>query len=520
VYKEVDIMPNNGRPYKSTKEQREEIDRLMQEGMKLSQIVALTGIPRTLVHSQVYREKRLLKYKSGAEKFSTLKVTDPEKYQRLLKRAREYQRNRKLGMKKSETKDEPKETILPAPKTAREIKGLEIADNCKIIKRGSERIVPSQSSRSNYIVKLNTRKGIPFRSCTCPDFESTRNCKHIFAVMYSEMDYEKPKVEIMNEPKKIYQQNWGAYNEAQTHEKDLFLKLMTDLCQNIGNHSVKGNGRDRLPLKDMVFSSALKVYTTYSLRRFASDMRSAVQKGCICKMCSYSTVSNYMRDVELTPVLHNLIELTALPLKTVEERFAVDSTGFRTTTFSDYCREKHDTKQENEWVKCHLMCGVKTNIVTAVEIGFEHHSADSPQFIPLVERTVNSGFKINEVSADKAYSSRKNLNYVDEIGGKAYIPYKSSATGRSGGDRLWHKMFKYFTFNRDEFMQHYHQRSNIETTNYMIKSKFTDFVRSRDKTAQINEVLLKVLCHNIVVLIHEMHELGIEPNFLNEDADR
>ena len=28
-----------------------------------------------------------------------------------------------------------------------------------------------------------------------------------------------------------------------------------------------------------------------------------------------------------------------------------------------------------------------------------------------------------------------------------------------------------------------------------------------------NEVLAKVLCHNIVVVIHEMHELGINPGF-------
>jgi hypothetical protein len=31
--------------------------------------------------------------------------------------------------------------------------------------------------------------------------------------------------------------------------------------------------------------------------------------------------------------------------------------------------------------------------------------------------------------------------------------------------------------------------------------------------AQGNEVLLKVLCHNIRVLVHEMYELGITPDF-------
>jgi len=65
-------------------------------------------------------------------------------------------------------------------------------------------------------------------------------------------------------------------------------------------------------------------------------------------------------------------------------------------------------------------------------------------------------------------------------------------------------------------MKHYHLRSNVETTFFMIKARFGDFIRSKDKVAQLNEVLLKVLCHNICVVIQEMFELGIEPNFLNE----
>ena len=34
-----------------------------------------------------------------------------------------------------------------------------------------------------------------------------------------------------------------------------------------------------------------------------------------------------------------------------------------------------------------------------------------------------------------------------------------------------------------------------------------------DLPTSVNEVPCKILAHNIVVLIHEMHELGIEPEF-------
>ncbi len=65
----------------------------------------------------------------------------------------------------------------------------------------------------------------------------------------------------------------------------------------------------------------------------------------------------------------------------------------------------------------------------------------------------------------------------------------------------------------EEFMEHYHKRSNIETAYSMIKGKFGCALRSKRDTGQINEALCKVLCHNVCVLVQAMHELGIEPVF-------
>jgi hypothetical protein len=47
----------------------------------------------------------------------------------------------------------------------------------------------------------------------------------------------------------------------------------------------------------------------------------------------------------------------------------------------------------------------------------------------------------------------------------------------------------------------------------MMKRKFGDSLRSKTDTALVNEALCKVLCHNLVVLIHEMCELNIETTF-------
>jgi transposase len=74
-------------------------------------------------------------------------------------------------------------------------------------------------------------------------------------------------------------------------------------------------------------------------------------------------------------------------------------------------------------------------------------------------------------------------------------------------------MFHFFSLNREEFVAHYHKRSNVEATFSAIKRKFGDAIRSKTPVAQVNEVLLKVLCHNIVCLVHAIHELGIVPAF-------
>ena len=85
---------------------------------------------------------------------------------------------------------------------------------------------------------------------------------------------------------------------------------------------------------------------------------------------------------------------------------------------------------------------------------------------------------------------------------------RGSATGgqyQYGGSR--------FTLHEAEFNRHYHKRSNAETVFHMLKAKFGDKVRAKTSTAQVNEVLMKVLCHNICALIRAMHELDITPVF-------
>lgn len=187
--------------------------------------------------------------------------------------------------------------------------------------------------------------------------------------------------------------------------------------------------------------------------------------------------------------------------------FAIDSSGFGSNKYESWIDEKYGVPRRRAvWVKAHIACGTKTNIITAVRI-LDKDSADSPQFGSLVKETAN-GFTIGEVSADKAYASVSNFETVAECGGQFFPAFKSNATGGVGGH--FEKAFHYFMYRKEEYLAHYHRRSNVESTFSMMKRKFGGEVRSKTDVAMVNEVLCKMLAHNLCVLNQEEHELGIE----------
>lgn len=397
----------------------------------------------------------------------------------------------------------------------RQRRGLGIAAVAHIEKNRLGYKVPSQSGNGSYVVTLD---GDPF--CSCPDFEKRqRACKHIRAVEFVIQREERADGTIVETQamRVTSSQQWPAYNQAQRDEKREFMRLLSELCQTIPEPP-QTFGRPRLPLSEMVFAVGLKVYSTVSGRRFMGDLDTAHEKGYISHVPHYNSVFNYLENPSLAPILKELIEASSTPLKSIESSFAVDSTGFSVSRFDRWIDEKYGkAKSQRQWLKVHAMVGTTTNVVTAVEVT-PSNVHDSPMLAPLVESTAQR-FDISEISADKAYSGKKNLHLIQAVGATPYIPFKSNATGHQGHhkfDNLWTQMYHFFMMERETFLAHYHLRSNVETTFSMIKSKFGDSIRSKTDVAQINELLLKVLCHNICCLILAMYEHGANLTFWAE----
>jgi len=404
----------------------------------------------------------------------------------------------------------------------REQRGLIIAATCRLRRNDDGTwLVPSQSKREAVGYSVNIEK----KTCTCPDHvEGGFTCKHYFAASIVHRRDVLPDGTVIETKqvtfteKKVYKQDWPAYNLAQATEKRRVRVLLQDLCRNLPERERAATvpGVKPHPVRDCVFAMGYKVYCGLSARRFSTDLLEAHERGFTSRPIPGMKVTAFFEDPYYTPILKELIGYSARPLRSVERDFAIDSSGFGSTRFETWYDAKYGvTRRKCVWVKTHIACGVKTNVVTAVRI-LDKDAADSPQFVPLVKET-RKHFEIGEVSADKAYGSVENFEAVAECGGQAFIAFKSNATGGAGG--LYEKAFHYFQFNQEEYMAHYHKRSNVESTFSAIKRKFGDCVVSRNDSAMVNEVLCKLLCHNLTCLIQEQETLGVAPVFWKDEEE-
>jgi transposase len=399
---------------------------------------------------------------------------------------------------------------------ARKERGRALAKDKRIKHvHGAMWMVPSQSQNSGaYLVNMEAA------TCTCPDFEERRQtCKHAWAVTFVQtVEVAADGSAVVTETltvRKTYKQDWPSYNAAQCSEKAAALALLRDLCDGIVTPAHPGRGPKPIPLSDTTFAMVLKVYTGMSARRATTDIEACGDMGHMTRVPSYNAVLAAFEREDMIPLLTALVEQSAAPLAAIETKFAIDSTGFSSCVHRRWFDAKYNREMsEATWLKAHAMVGTVTNVITAVRIT-DGYTNDGPQLPALVDSTANR-FDVREVSADKAYLSNANLTAIESVGATPYVPFKLNS--RSEGSEAWRRMWGLFTYRQRDFLRAYNQRSNSESTFSALKRKFGGSVRSKHFTAQTNEILAKCLCFNLSMLVHAMHELGIDPDFRSEQA--
>jgi transposase len=304
--------------------------------------------------------------------------------------------------------------------------------------------------------------------------------------------------------------NWPAYNEAQLNEKSLFLRILWEICREIEAQEQEEN-RKALRLRDRVFCSVFKVYSSESARRFVEDLQEVREKGLIKAVPSPTSLAEHMRAPLMPDLLQRLLVKSSLPLSEAEDVFAADSTGFSLPQKHIWFN-KHTMRRQKRrgYMKLHVMVGVKANIITYAKATVGTAS-DMAHLRQLIEGTARY-FDISEVSADAGYLSGQNMHTVLLHGGIPYFAFKKNcALDADYKSTIWKDLLYLWKTRHPVYTEHYFRRNNVEATFHSIKAKFGSRLYSKSTNGQFSEALAKALCHNICTLIRATYELGIDP---------
>lgn len=313
---------------------------------------------------------------------------------------------------------------------------------------------------------------------------------------------------------KKHTQNWHKYNLAKTHEKRLFYELLSELCHTIPEEPYVF-GRPPIPIRDLFFMCCLKIYSNYSSRKIDFDLKQARGSGYIRTTCHYNRLSEFLNSQLTYELLQKLLTITAIPLKKLEESFSMDASGFGSYQYERWktfrFSPSFQTKASRNYLKAHICIGTRTNIICSAEVTYGNFSDISQA--PKLLNTLSKNFNPKEVSADKAYSAYRILKIIERMKAMPFIAFKDNTNPSWKSPEIWIKMHNYFKNRPEDFLKGYHKRSNVETTFAMIKTRLGEFLKSKNYESQRNEVMIKLIVHNITCLIQEIFENNIHINF-------
>lgn len=243
------------------------------------------------------------------------------------------------------------------------------------------------------------------------------------------------------------------------------------------------------------------------------------------------TLSEWINDERLTPVLREFLRKTSLPFREREIGAIIDSSKISqlmTAHQKSVEYDVYDKRPGADWMKCHALVGVQTLVVMAVEFsGIYGQGTHDVKFLqPLVESAVGT-FPLEYLLGDKAYLTEQTPTWLAERGIKAVVPIKKRwfrDENKSYSEALTHLVEWFDRNDNRDFHEVYRLRSKVECLFSVLKRTADGCCWSRGRkrrppngnepcTAWINELLCKFIYVNLRATVNLEAETGIRIDY-------
>lgn len=175
---------------------------------------------------------------------------------------------------------------------------------------------------------------------------------------------------------------------------------------------------------------------------------------------------------------------------------AMDSTGFSHATGGEWMSLRFKKTRKRRFTALHAAVDTDTLMIHSVRVR-ARPGGDAKELVPLLKRVPHQG--LENIYGDRAYISRKNVQFIADLGAYAGIEPKKRLRARSRGFRGYKELIREYRRDPEEWRRshNYGRRSLVETLFGMMKVRFTGSLSSRGFKEQRRELLIKVILHDL-----------------------
>lgn len=288
-----------------------------------------------------------------------------------------------------------------------------------------------------------------------------------------------------------------SYDSAKSRHSQFLLDELIKLSNMVPNTTSSFGRPVEFPLSTLFVLLGLKFDSGLGYRTFVSQLKSnptLLDRLGLEKPPSYSILQSAVKRID-PQLLHRMVRLLARE-RPPPINIAVDATGFSHSSGSDWRLFKFRMTQKRRFSALHAAVDTDTLLVHSVRIRVRP-GGDSKEMVPLLKRVPSKDIKT--VYGDKAYISRKNVQFIHDLGAYPAIEPKKNLSSKARGHRGYKELIREYRRDPEEWKQvhEYGKRSLVETVFSMMKMRFTGGLRSRRYKEQRRELLIKVILHNI-----------------------
>ncbi len=246
-----------------------------------------------------------------------------------------------------------------------------------------------------------------------------------------------------------------------------------------------------------------------------------------------NTLTQWMNDPELTPILQHFLATTASPFRATEISAIIDSSKVSqmTNAHSLWVEYEGDERDGADWIKCHAVVGAQSSVVMGVMFsGTVGDSTHDINFLkPLVKYAMRT-FDLKHILADKAYLSGEVVGWLHDLGIHAVIPVKKKWDPETKGKYLevCQNHVEWFVKRQRDFHEAFRFRVKIEALFSHLKRLAAGYCWSRGRkstvsnrngpcTAWMNELLCKFIYINLRMTVTREEMTGVKANYLVTD---